>query len=206
MSPGRCTHVRRIPRYSNLRPNHHVHLPNLLHAFEPSSFREKHPTDVRYRYEWAPERYVVARYLSTRTYAHRPLPDVENRVAGGLKGTLSNPNTSQAAKEHASERLEESAHHKNHVMGGYKATLNSAFSQYMLLTTKNPMKATDPRTSEDAKKHAREILEAAGIQFDAVEDVAAAEHEKRVIAGYKAALNSECDYPVATMAVHDVWA
>ncbi|EIW62440.1 uncharacterized protein TRAVEDRAFT_42806 [Trametes versicolor FP-101664 SS1] len=51
-------------------------------------------------------------------------------------------------------------------------------------------KATGSRTSEDAKKHAREILEAAGVQFDAAEGAAAAEHEKRVIAGYKAALHN----------------
>ncbi|KAL1945597.1 hypothetical protein VTO73DRAFT_1599 [Trametes versicolor] len=46
------------------------------------------------------------------------------------------------------------------------------------------------RTSEDAKKHAREILEAAGVQFDAAKGAAAAEHEKHVVAGYKAALHN----------------
>lgn len=64
---------------------------------------------------------------------------------------------------------------------------------------------TDSRTSEDAKKHAREILEAAGVHFDAAEGVVAAEHEKRVIAGYKAALHSECDPPVAVIAAHDIY-
>lgn len=62
----------------------------------------------------------------------------ENRVIGGLKATLHNPKASEEAKEHASERIEEltgspgessdaSQQHKNHVLGGYKATLNSAY-------------------------------------------------------------------------------
>jgi len=87
----------------------------------------------------------------------------QNRVAGGLKATIKNPNTSEDAKDSARERLEgmgveagsdgkpvdkanpltseeNGANHGN-VMGGYKAALNN------------------PRVSEEAKEHAREVLE-----------------------------------------------
>ena len=50
---------------------------------------------------------------------------------------------------------------------------------------------TDPRTSAEAKQHAREILEADNYQYDRPEGVSEDEHQKRVNAGYKAALNSE---------------
>ncbi|KAI9059103.1 hypothetical protein FKP32DRAFT_1157184 [Trametes sanguinea] len=117
----------------------------------------------------------------------------ENRVAGGLKATLHNPKVSQEAKDRAAERLEEMGgdvpaasscassstsapkgfdQHKNNVLGGYKATLHN------------------PRTSEDAKRHAREILEADGYHGDSPEGVAADEHHNRIIAGYKAALHN----------------
>ena len=49
---------------------------------------------------------------------------------------------------------------------------------------------TDPRTSAEAKQHAREILEADGYTVDAPEGVSADEHQVRVNAGYKAALRS----------------
>ncbi|OSC97076.1 hypothetical protein PYCCODRAFT_1472116 [Trametes coccinea BRFM310] len=116
----------------------------------------------------------------------------ENRVAGGLKATLHNPNVSQEAKDRAAERLEEmsdhvpaasssassksapnsSDQHKNNVLGGYKATLSN------------------PRTSDEAKKHAREILEADGYHANSPDGIAADEHDNRVIAGYKAALHN----------------
>lgn len=51
---------------------------------------------------------------------------------------------------------------------------------------------TDPNTSEEAKRHAREILAADGYSVDAPEGVSESEHQMRVNAGYKAALNSEC--------------
>ncbi|KAK7047685.1 hypothetical protein VNI00_006453 [Paramarasmius palmivorus] len=44
----------------------------------------------------------------------------------------------------------------------------------------------DPTTSDEAKAHAREVLEKAGALPDTNDD----EHEKRVLAGYKAALHS----------------
>lgn len=46
-------------------------------------------------------------------------------------------------------------------------------------------------TSPEAKAHAREILEAHGYTVERAEDVSQDEHETRVLAGYKAALNSE---------------
>lgn len=46
----------------------------------------------------------------------------------------------------------------------------------------------DEHTSEDAKKHAREILQAAGYSE---KDATNAQHDSRVLAGYKAALHSK---------------
>ncbi|KAH9894738.1 Conidiation protein 6-domain-containing protein [Cubamyces lactineus] len=66
----------------------------------------------------------------------------------------------------------------NRVAGGFKAALH------------NPkVSISNPRTSEEAKQHAREILEAvqaAEVPLDATPE----EHHKRVIAGYKAALHN----------------
>ncbi|KAI0818463.1 Conidiation protein 6-domain-containing protein [Trametes gibbosa] len=121
----------------------------------------------------------------------------EKRVAAGLKAAIHNPNVSEEAKERAQERLEtmgaaaettasplgggtvypvgatdETGHEANRVIGGYKAALHN------------------PRTSDEAKQHAREILAADGYQFDRPEGVSEDEHQKRVNAGYKAALNN----------------
>ncbi|KAK0460276.1 uncharacterized protein EV420DRAFT_1620049 [Desarmillaria tabescens] len=107
-------------------------------------------------------------------------------VISGLKATISNPNTSDEAKNLAQERLkeltgvsgQEDQQHVNRILGkivvslasGYKATLHNE------------------GTSKEAKQHAREILEAAGI--DPSDLRTDAEHETRVIAGYKAALHN----------------
>ncbi|KAI0360832.1 FAD/NAD(P)-binding domain-containing protein [Trametes cingulata] len=122
----------------------------------------------------------------------------EKRVAAGLKAAIHNPNVSEEAKERAQERLEnmgasvdtgsrggnnnggsypagttdEAGRETNRVLGGYKATLHN------------------PRTSEGAKQHAREILEADGYQVDRPEGMTEDEHQKRVNAGYKAALHN----------------
>ncbi|KAI0063527.1 hypothetical protein BV25DRAFT_1915035 [Artomyces pyxidatus] len=111
------------------------------------------------------------------------------RVAAGLKATLHNPNVSEGAKKSAQDRLEQMGaiepqsgtakaaaepgeSHDTRVLGGYKATLSNE------------------HTSEEAKAHAREVLEAAGILSDSSEDTAAEEHHMRVLAGYKAALHN----------------
>ncbi|KAI9817344.1 MAG: hypothetical protein M1826_001626 [Phylliscum demangeonii] len=74
-------------------------------------------------------------------------------VAGGYKATLSNPNTSEEAKEHAKEVLEtefaggdtssssDAGKNPNNVAGGLKATLSN------------------PNTSEEAKESAKERLD-----------------------------------------------
>jgi hypothetical protein len=59
----------------------------------------------------------------------------------------------------------------NRMLGGYKATLSN------------------DRTSEQAKAHAREVLEAAGIKVEGGESNTD-EHQVRVLAGYKAALSN----------------
>ncbi|KZT04632.1 uncharacterized protein LAESUDRAFT_657427 [Laetiporus sulphureus 93-53] len=66
---------------------------------------------------------------------------------------------------------EQSGGHDNRVLGGYKATLRS------------------DRTSTEAKKHAKEVLEAAGYSVENP-GVPEDEHQRRVIAGYKAALHN----------------
>ncbi|KAI0656522.1 Conidiation protein 6-domain-containing protein [Cubamyces menziesii] len=75
-----------------------------------------------------------------------------NQVAGGHKATISNPHTSEAAKQHAREILEimqatevpldatPEEHHRR-VIAGYKAALHN------------------PRVSEEAKQHAKEFLQ-----------------------------------------------
>ncbi|KAI0741475.1 Conidiation protein 6-domain-containing protein [Daedaleopsis nitida] len=75
-----------------------------------------------------------------------------NRVLGGYKATLHNPNVSSQAKEHAREVLGEvdgdsgttQDEHQMHVNAGYKAALHN------------------PNVSREAKAHAREYLEEHG--------------------------------------------
>lgn len=57
----------------------------------------------------------------------------------------------------------------------------------------------DPRASDEAKEHAREILSADGYQFERPEGVTEDEHQMRVNAGYKAALNSTSNAPLAAV-------
>ncbi|KAI0790704.1 Conidiation protein 6-domain-containing protein [Abortiporus biennis] len=115
-------------------------------------------------------------------------PKDPSRVAAGLKATIHNPNVSSEAKERAEQKLGEmgetqpttgstrrmstSSDHDNRVLGGYKATL------------------TSERTSEQAKAHAREVLEAAGYHVEREAGVSETEHQNRVISGYKAALHN----------------
>ncbi|KAI6038480.1 Conidiation protein 6-domain-containing protein [Pisolithus marmoratus] len=110
------------------------------------------------------------------------------RVIAGLKAAIHNPHVSEEAKEHAMERLremgqdvdvgpqetvEKSSYQQDEgrVLAGYKATLSN------------------PYTSEEAKKHAEEVLQAAGI-YGRHQDATDEEHETRVLAGYKAALHN----------------
>jgi len=78
-------------------------------------------------------------------------------VAGGYKATISNPNTSEEAKDHAREVLEnmestgevptrddDSNKNTGNVIGGHKANLKN------------------PNTSEEAKENSRQVLEDMG--------------------------------------------
>ncbi|KAG9316462.1 hypothetical protein JVU11DRAFT_2496 [Chiua virens] len=119
-------------------------------------------------------------------------PKDAHRVAAGLKAAINNPNVSDEAKVQAREKLREmgedvpahphEARHRHgsgsaeveestHVLGGYKATLSN------------------PYTSPEAKQHAEEVLQAAGI-LERDPDHTDEQHQVRVIAGYKAALHS----------------
>ncbi|KIO30689.1 hypothetical protein M407DRAFT_242089 [Tulasnella calospora MUT 4182] len=81
---------------------------------------------------------------------------LSGNTIGGYKATLSNPRTSEAAKDKAQAILDGEADpsdyapgtgdaHTNRVLGGYKATLKN------------------PNVSEEAKEHAREVLQENGI-------------------------------------------
>ncbi|KAG6889946.1 hypothetical protein C0995_013473 [Termitomyces sp. Mi166 len=103
-----------------------------------------------------------------------------DRVAAGLRASIKNPRVSDEAKAHATERLQElesrqhidpSSTHENRVLD----------LRLLIVSTQ------DQNTSEDAKKHAREILSAAGIHE---QDIDPEQHETRVLAGYKAALHN----------------
>ncbi|KAG0708339.1 Conidiation protein 6-domain-containing protein [Suillus ampliporus] len=113
------------------------------------------------------------------------------RVIAGLKAAVHNPNVSSEAKDNALRRLEEmgqsadpavptqeraaqtaaSEAHEKHVLRGYKAA------------------TSNPNVSEEAKQHAREVLEAAGIHQQ-LETHSDEEHHIRVLAGYKAAIHN----------------
>ena len=99
--------------------------------------------------------------------------------------------------------------------GGYKSTISSELDVFELLFAPFvhfcSLTYADPRNSAAAKQHAREILNAAGIaedeyEFDEESGYSRGrrggqtgvgtghgeDHNIRVIAGYKAALKSEC--------------
>jgi hypothetical protein len=64
------------------------------------------------------------------------------------------------------------------------------------ITQREANNSLDAATSESAKEHSREILDAAGISVDHAgkpERGTEEEHEVRVLAGYKAALHSTSD-------------
>ncbi|KAL1735697.1 hypothetical protein EV714DRAFT_243833, partial [Schizophyllum commune] len=104
-------------------------------------------------------------------------------VARGLKASIANPNVSEDAKDNAARQLNQMGYerpggqtstatddeHTNRVMGGYKATLHN------------------DNTSDQAKAHAREILNA--YDQSGSTEYGVDEHEKRQLAGYKAALS-----------------
>ncbi|KAH9830723.1 uncharacterized protein C8Q71DRAFT_319797 [Rhodofomes roseus] len=111
------------------------------------------------------------------------------RVAAGLKAAIHNPNVSEEARDRAADRLEDISgnggghgngttttsfedQHSNRELGGYKATLHN------------------DRSSDEAKEHAREVLEAAGYTVEPGPGVSPDEHQTRVLAGYKAALHN----------------
>lgn len=130
-------------------------------------------------------------------------------MIGGLKAAISNPNTSSEAKERATERLQElgepeytssppePAQHElgTHQIAGYKATLTSSCISLCLHTSVD-RPFTDPNVSDEAKQHARDVLETEGDKAEAQTKHSPSashhdEHTRRVLAGYKAALHSK---------------
>ena len=113
--------------------------------------------------------------------------------SGGHKANLNNPNTSDESKEHSrqvlkdmesedgdtsrtynertSERtsvgdageVDESGKDMNRVLGGYKATLHSEYIFSLVACIELTRYVADDRTSDEAKQHAREVLEEHGV-------------------------------------------
>ena len=106
--------------------------------------------------------------------------DVEHknpeRVAAGLKAVLHNPNTTAQARQNAHDRLvamgvateplgdkdagtkADAKAHEHHVLGGYKATLKSAYTLTEWRARVDHTLISDPNVSEAAKLHAEEML------------------------------------------------
>jgi len=112
-----------------------------------------------------------------------------SHVIGGYKATLSNPNVSEEAKEHARKMLSDKGadletHHSKgahlgNVIGGYKATLSN------------------PNVSDEAKEHAKQMLEELGAEEYEYSHKYQRTHHARggnfnnVMGGYKATLHNE---------------
>ena len=82
-------------------------------------------------------------------------------------------------------------------------------SSFLVLSRFTVRSFTDPKTSEEAKEHARDILEAEGEevqrppkQHSPPPSPQHDEHTKRVLAGYKAALHSKSPSLPSTIVVH----
>jgi len=126
------------------------------------------------------------------------MSDLTDNQIRGYKSTISNPRTSEEAKTHAQEKLnqaeegmpgdsepyapeeEEGGVDNNRVLGGHKATLHNS------------------NTSGEAKQHARDVLKSAGDGGDepgsgttrASSGDTGDEHTNRVLGGYKATLKN----------------
>ena len=101
-----------------------------------------------------------------------PFPE-PNRVAGGLKAAMKNPNVGEEAKERARERVEDMEESgqvttnqneptgplSGNQIGGYKATLKSESSLFQP-SFQCLKQFIDPKVSQEAKDHAREVLDA----------------------------------------------
>ncbi|PFH51997.1 hypothetical protein AMATHDRAFT_2486 [Amanita thiersii Skay4041] len=89
------------------------------------------------------------------------------RVAGGLKAAMHNPNTSDEAKQSAQERLQEMGadveYHQNQAAAtktSAKNTGNVLVEIYLLSCFfRFHMIVADKNTSQEAKEHSRQVLE-----------------------------------------------
>ncbi|KAG1904300.1 Conidiation protein 6-domain-containing protein [Suillus fuscotomentosus] len=114
------------------------------------------------------------------------------RVVAGLKAAVHNPNVSSEAKENALKRLEEMGQSADPITPAQtKATQSAAAEAHEKNVLRGYKAATsNPHVSEEAKKHAREVLDAAGIQHELDTSHSEEEHQHRVLAGYKAAIHN----------------
>eukprot|EP01119_Soliformovum_irregulare_P026031 TRINITY_DN97_c0_g1_i1.p1 TRINITY_DN97_c0_g1~~TRINITY_DN97_c0_g1_i1.p1 ORF type:complete len:514 (-),score=204.17 TRINITY_DN97_c0_g1_i1:56-1597(-) len=137
-------------------------------------------------------------YASKEELAQDALGKNPGNVIGGYRATLHNPNSSEEAKEHAEELLQEmgvdpeghadpkksqsyakhastAGKNKGNVIGGYRATLNN------------------DKTSEEAKDHARKMLKELGAHESDHSTDADMEGKNlgNVIGGYKATLHND---------------
>ncbi|KAG2153804.1 Conidiation protein 6-domain-containing protein [Suillus clintonianus] len=113
------------------------------------------------------------------------------RVVAGLKAAVHNPNVSDEAKDNALKRLEEMGQSADPITPAQaKATQTAAAEAHEKNVLRGYKAATsNPNVSEEAKQHAREVLEAAGIQHK-LDTHSDEEHQHRVLAGYKAAIHN----------------
>lgn len=130
---------------------------------------------------------------------------------------MSNPNVSEEAKLHSQSEIERieaelgtsttSSGLDSHVIGGYKAALNSTYLIFRLIKlvvcSSTVVIVLDPNVSDEAKANAQRVLSDAGVDTYGATGAPVAnteiieedlrtgdEHQNRVLGGYKATLNS----------------
>lgn len=113
------------------------------------------------------ERALAALYQPA--YGSASAQEHSNRVLGGYRATLANPNVSEAAKAHARAMLEQAGadlrtqKERNVTEGGRNAKSPDAHLARQLGGYKSALK--NPNVSPEAKAHARHMLAQHGIAF-----------------------------------------
>ena len=82
--------------------------------------------------------------------------------SGDTSGTY-NERTSERTSVGDAGEVDESGKDMNRVLGGYKATLHSEYIFSLVACIDLTRHVADDRTSDEAKQHAREVLEEHGV-------------------------------------------
>ncbi|KIO31192.1 hypothetical protein M407DRAFT_220993 [Tulasnella calospora MUT 4182] len=141
----------------------------------------------------------------------------DHRVIGGHKAAIQNPNVSEEAKERSRQILEgaggifeEVGETTERTKDHGSSTRYEGASESLSGNQIRGYKATlsNPRTSEDAKEKAREILEGEGEAFESTTAYTGGntedEHTNRVLGGYKAAVHNPNVSTAAKRHAHQV--